>query len=183
MRSCIRDTALACRSAQLAVVLVLLYGSLSLVERFGCDDAGRWYIGVVVVAMLLGDIAVDTFSFVLSYTHSRPFERSRDVPQFISGRLTGLLERLFFSVCVGVDLGGSAVAMVAWTTIKNTTFWSKFIRNDTSGSYDALRTYFALLLSFLSMFFALLGGLVCRGADPLGRAAEALIWWISTLLW
>ena len=39
--------------------------------------------------------------------------------------LTGMVERLFFTVVVALELPGSAIAMIGWLTLKMATNWNK----------------------------------------------------------
>lgn len=75
--------------------------------------------------------------------------------------LTGVTERLFFTVLVGLDIPGVSAAMVGWLALKLATNWNHPAWKERT---DA-RTFglSALLAGLVSMMFALLGGLICAG--------------------
>jgi hypothetical protein len=83
---------------------------------------------------------------------------SRPVPPW----LRGVMERAFFSVIVALNISGAAIAMIAWLTLKMVTNW-----NRPGGSRDLkeIRLAFsALLAGLVSMGFAIVGGVICRGS-------------------
>ena len=78
--------------------------------------------------------------------------------------LIGLVERLFFTIVIAFDVSGAAIAMVGWIAVKLIPNWELFVRH---GATNKPLAFSSLLGSLCSMFFALLGGLICRGS----------IWW------
>jgi hypothetical protein len=74
--------------------------------------------------------------------------------KFIPGWLTGLIERLFFTLLIAFEISGTGIAMVAWITVKMLQKWHGEHKN-----YSFLR----LLSGMVSMLFALVGGLICSG--------------------
>ena len=77
--------------------------------------------------------------------------------------LTGLLERLFFTTAVALNISGVVVAMVGWITIK---MYSGHLHGSrtsltNSGMKKAI-TIWALLNGVVSMLFALIGGAIVR---------------------
>jgi len=73
--------------------------------------------------------------------------------KFIPGWLTGLIERLFFTILVASNISGTGTAMVGWITVKMFQKWHGEHKN-----YSLLR----LLSGMVSMLFALIGGLLIR---------------------
>ena len=91
-----------------------------------------------------------------------PESSERQVPLLI----TGSAERLFFTLIVAFNVSGAAIAMVAWIALK--LLASRPYREERAmeeGAATPLAFEFAGLLGNLSsMFFALVGGLICRVA-------------------
>jgi hypothetical protein len=87
---------------------------------------------------------------------------TKEVPPW----LMGAVERLFFTVLIGVDVSGTPTAMIGWLALKLATNWN---HPDWKAKPD-IRTFAlsALLGGLISMFFALLGGLVCARRLSLG---------------
>jgi len=68
--------------------------------------------------------------------------------------VTGIIERVFFTVVVAFDVSGTATAMMGWIAIKMAAVWNV--------SQPRAATIFTALGGLMSMFFALTGGLICR---------------------
>ena len=84
-------------------------------------------------------------------------EGSKGVPPW----LTGIIERLFFTVLIGLDVSGVPTAMVGWLALKLATNWNHpDWKNKPNARTFALS---ALLGGLVSMFFAMIGGLICAG--------------------
>ncbi|MER2998450.1 hypothetical protein [Pontibacter populi] len=125
----------------------------------------KWYIGIVIVAVTGGGFVVASLQFILENNFLKRQNNIEFVPNWLSGLITGYLERTFFGVCVAIDLGGVIGGMIAWTVLKDTALWSQFFKNPDAKPKNRLkdfkRAYTALILGFTSMFFALIGGIVC----------------------
>ena len=121
----------------------------------------KFTLGIVLISLLFGNIAAG-----IAYAFS-----GAQSPK-VSSIVTGLSERLFFCVAVGNSVGGAGVAMIAWTALKNTSYW-KAIFNDESSESTIQNGY--VVSSLVSLFFAMLGGLVIRDesafelAQPVGH--------------
>ena len=107
----------------------------------------------------------------------------REIPPW----LVGILERSFFTVVIAFDVSAAGAAIMAWVAIKMATDWNRInVKNvppsgappsakstvpiNSSTIDEATLRVFALSAlygSLLSMFFALIGGLICKGD----------IWW------
>src|SRR5215510_6686967 len=120
----------------------------------------KWVIGILF--SLIGDIVTRFFLKGLRYklgTLPKPriSAGGKEVPPW----LTGALERLFFTVLIGFEIPGVVTAMVGWLALKLATNWN---HPDWKDKSDARTFAFSALLGGLvSMFFALLGGLICAG--------------------
>ena len=77
----------------------------------------------------------------------------------IPGIIVGPAERLFFTIMIVYDISGTAIAMIMWITIKMAQGWGP---NKEDKNYAFSR----LLGGMISMFFALIGGLLIRYLDP-----------------
>jgi hypothetical protein len=73
--------------------------------------------------------------------------------------ITGIAERFFFTLIIAFDVSGGAVAMIAWLGAKMAVNWNRL-----SGENPVARGFSmtALQTGMVSLFFALLGGLICR---------------------
>lgn len=79
--------------------------------------------------------------------------------------LLGILERIFFSVLVAFGVSGVATAMTIWIGTKMATGWNRI-----AGGGDTWRRMLAfngLISSLVSLFFAVVGGLIANGSIPL----------------
>tara|TARA_R110002111_G_scaffold189680_4_gene254960 strand:- start:289 stop:717 length:429 start_codon:yes stop_codon:yes gene_type:complete len=128
----------------------------------------RWLIGFLVA--LSGNAVIGRFVDWMrnritggQWTDDKP-------PSPISPRLVGIIECLFFTLAVAFDMNGVIVAMVGWITVKMAANWgSRNVPEGMSGDREDFRLS-ALLGGLVSMGFALVGGLICRGS----------IWWWPT---
>jgi hypothetical protein len=75
--------------------------------------------------------------------------------------LTGMIERLFFSTLVAFNVAGIAAAMIGWIALKLATNWNRDYWKKTPSA--RLFGFSALLAGLVSMLFAFLGGLICKG--------------------
>lgn len=118
-----------------------------------------WVYGLLV-SVIAGGVAAHIFLDLLR----RWLGLERKKPGSVSPWLTGAVERLFFTVLIGV-VGlqpGFPAAMVGWLALKLATNWNHpqdYKRNPKRRAY----TFSALLAGLISMLFAALGGLVCHG--------------------
>jgi hypothetical protein len=78
----------------------------------------------------------------------------------IDNWLVGLIERPFFTVLVASEVSGTAVAILGWIALKMVFDWGVISWKE--GDRLARSYLFTALLGNLSsMFFALIGGLIC----------------------
>jgi hypothetical protein len=114
----------------------------------------RWLIGLAV-SLGIGYVGAATTLWVLNSRigfdpSTEP--RGPGVPAWI----TGIIERLFFTVAVGLDISGTAIAMIGWITVK------MFTDLNRPGKPFSAAATVSLLASLVSMLFALIGGSVIR---------------------
>jgi hypothetical protein len=123
----------------------------------------RWIVGLVV-SLGVGGLVVWLFLCVLRRSLGLRCKPPRADPG-VPGWLTGFVERLFFTILVGVDVtGASTVAiaglMLGWMGLKLASNWNRPEQKD-----PIIRVYAfcALLAGLLSMLFAFVGGWICSG--------------------
>ena len=133
-------------------------------------DAEHWIIGLIV-SLVLGYWVTDS---VLDYLREGrrlesdqpkgPKPEEAKVP-LIGGGKVGLIERTFFTLVVAFDMGGVITAMMAWVAAKMVVNWKRGIQYEETMSKKEhwMLERSALLGSMVSMIFALVGGLICRG--------------------
>lgn len=119
----------------------------------------EWTIGLLF-AVVAGSVATWIFLKALRWWLGLPpkprlSRGARGVPPW----LTGVVERIFFTVLVGLEVSGAPAAMIGWLALKLATNWNHPDWKEKPNS----RTFAlsALLGGLISMFFALLGGLIC----------------------
>ncbi len=118
----------------------------------------RWIIGLVF-SLGIGWLVTGIFlrrlrAFIGLPTQGDVESGIREIPPW----LVGLIERLFFTLLVAFGVSGTAVAMMVWITLKMATNWNR------PGEENPVPLAFsALLADLVSMLFALIGGLICKG--------------------
>lgn len=121
----------------------------------------RWAIGLVVS---LGGGWLAAWGVLKLW---RPEEEDQDHGIGVPNWMMGLGERLFFTPVVGLELSGAVVAMMVWLTVKMVTGWNRLTSDDgqraTDGAARTRRAMASLFASLVSMFFALIGGLIGAG--------------------
>lgn len=118
-----------------------------------------WSLGLLV-SLGLGHIVVDQFHTRLTKGTGLP---EKPAGPHVANWLTGFVERLFFTLVIGLGAGTAAPAvMIGWLGLKLATNWN---HPDFKGNPEARAFAFvALLTGLLSMTFAWLGGTVCARA-------------------
>lgn len=89
-------------------------------------------------------------------------ELPKGAPRPVPGWLTGLIERLLFTWLVALSVSGTAVAMIAWLSIKLAAGWNR-PEGEMSVAIWRGKASSALLAGVVSMLFALAGGILCQG--------------------
>jgi hypothetical protein len=116
----------------------------------------RWIVGLAV-SLAIGGLFTGWFLGQLRSYLNIAKPAGRDVPNW----LIGISERLFFTVLVAFSISGTAIAMIGWITVKVIPNWELYIKHGTS---NKPLVWSSLLASLCSLFFALIGGLICRGS-------------------
>ena len=119
----------------------------------------EWTIGLLF-SLIAGGVITDLFLRLLRHWLGVPPKpRLNDGSKGIPSWLTGAVERLFFAGLIGLEVSGVPTAMVGWLALKLATNWN---HPDWKERPNARTFAFSALLGGLvSMFFALLGGLMC----------------------
>ena len=104
-----------------------------------------------------------------TWLHDR-IKPPRPVGEGVPAGFTGFVERAGFFLFVVFDMPGITVSMMVWLGIKMAANWNRpgLVPSDDSdaGARRARGAIAAAVLGLLSMGFALVGGLICRGAIP-----------------
>ena len=114
----------------------------------------RWALGLVVVSLGSGHFIIEYGLRLLR----QYIVKQKSLGQLgIPAPVVGAVERLFFTPAVAYYGGWAVAAMIPWIVFKMKITWGEVNR--------PLLPYptTSLLGSLLSMFFALVGGLICRG--------------------
>ena len=131
----------------------------------------RWFFGLGIFALGLGWLCTWLFlKGIRSYIETKATKRNETeifnemiAPLDVPSWFIGLTERTFFVILVAFELSAVAVAMIVWLTVKmlyNGNIFSDDKKNITVRSL----AFSALLANLISMLFALIGGLICRGS-------------------
>jgi hypothetical protein len=137
----------------------------------------RWLVGLLV-SLVLGSIFIWFFLLIVRRdlpeekppaAGAQPDQKPTAVEAQIRGvpaSITGMVERLFFTVLVAMDASGVPTAMVAWIGVKMAANWNRPGRGDSS----EVRVWAisALLAGLISMLFAYIGGWICSGVIGIG---------------
>ena len=130
----------------------------------------RWFFGLGVFALGLGWLLIYFFlEIVRIHIKAKAGERGEqkayeDVikPLDVPSWLVGLMERTFFTVLVASNVSATALAILAWVTLKMAFSWNIVWRETESITIRSL-AFSALLANLFSMLFALIVGLICLG--------------------
>ena len=130
----------------------------------------RWFFGLGVFALGLGWLSIYFFlEIVHIHIKAKADERGEqkvydDVikPLDVPSWLVGLMERTFFTVLVASNVSATALAILAWVTLKMAFSW-KIVWGERESITVRSLAFSALLANLFSMLFALIGGLICRG--------------------
>jgi hypothetical protein len=95
--------------------LLLKHGFSTLQVMHIYDEVKRWLIGLFV-AVVVGSVVVSLFLYFvrgLIGIGDKPKPQIKRVPPW----LTGFVERFVFAVLIGLDVPGSATAMMGWLAL------------------------------------------------------------------
>ncbi len=126
----------------------------------------RWIIGLLV-SLLIGHYASRKFRD-LRNKHIRNLckdhkaidrQNEQSFNNDILTMVTGLIERMFFTLIIAFDVSGSAVAMMGWLAAKMAVNWK---RQPGDSPINRAFSMTALQAGMMSLLFLLIGGLICR---------------------
>ena len=117
---------------------------------------GKLIIGLVF-ALFLGHFVTD---FLVNWLRKHTGEEVAS--NNIMAILIGSFERLLFFPLVACDMPGVATAIIAWIALKTAPDWER-LKNEKNLETLKGPAFIRLLGNLLSMFFALVGGLICGG--------------------
>lgn len=124
-----------------------------------------WFIGLLVVSSGIGHFVTEWFNNWVDERIGPSDKPGALGRKFLSPALTGCLERLFFTLAVAFGMPGAIVAMIGWLAVKMANGWQR--RGPEENDEDFEKTlafgFGALLAGLVSMMFALVGGVICRG--------------------
>ncbi|MFH2012571.1 MAG: hypothetical protein ABIJ37_07735 [Pseudomonadota bacterium] len=128
----------------------------------------QWLVGLTI-SLGIGHIVTHfSLKWLRSYIGIQKDDYLSSKFKGVPGWLIGLIERLFFTFIIAFDVSGSATAMIVWVATKMLSGWHRTGIGDKLKIEDIVPISFSALLgSLVSMFFALIGGLICQGR----------IWW------
>jgi len=147
------------------IFVVTVFGLIVWREEIARMDAPpRWAIGMAF-SLLIG--AFTTWAF-LTWLRAHlklgedPLGRQAHGTLPVPPWLTGGMERLFFTSIIGLGISGAPIAMIGWITVKMVSNWNR-PGIDPTDARPVRGAFSALLAGLVSMFFAGVGGVVCRG--------------------
>ena len=115
------------------------------------------------VSLIGGGISAWLFLIILRWwMHLSKEKAGDDETRAVPSWLTGVIERLFFTLLVYFKLSGVPAAMLIWLTLKMVTNWNSPLRKETDKKHTKL-AFTALLAGLISLGFAVFGGLIARG--------------------
>lgn len=126
------------------------------------EPLSRWAIGMAFSVIVGSGVTWAFLKGLRKYQRLEKDAESNDDSRAVPPWLTGMMERAFFTVIVALDISGAAIAMIGWLTLKMVTNWNR------SGGYRDIKqvrlAFSALMAGLLSMLFAVVGGVICRGS-------------------
>ena len=119
----------------------------------------RWALGLVVVSLGMGYFIIEYgLRFLRQYVVKQKSLGQPGVP----APVVGVIERLFFTLAVAFYGEWVLPVMIAWIVLKMKITWGE-VNMPLKGKWLPYPTT-SLLGNFASMFFALIGGLICGGS-------------------
>ena len=126
----------------------------------------RWIVGLAF-ALVLGQVITGLFLSMLRKNiglTEKP--RSEDTPKRIPPWVTGTVERLVFTIFVGINAAAAPTAMIAWLALKLATNWNHPQWH--SDPQTRIFAFSALLAGLISLTCAYVGGLIANGQIYVG---------------
>jgi hypothetical protein len=155
-------------TAVVTTFLILWYCNIQQME-IKDQIAFLWILGPVV-ALVLGHLWATSFLKVMrNRIYYRAVKNKEEIePVFtfslpVPATVLGVIERIFFGALVAFDISATGAAMVTWILVKMATDWNRILAQKGESGPRAL-AFTSLSASMISLFFALIGGLICRTA-------------------
>lgn len=120
------------------------------------EIVNQWVTGLFV-SLVIGSIVTRLFLHIVRKRIGYVKPNYALVPYWV----LGLVEGVFFTVAVAFNLPGVVIAMIAWMVAKMAAHWGS-AESEVQPNIAAVR-FSALLGSMISLFFAMIGGLICSG--------------------
>jgi nitrate/nitrite transporter NarK len=128
----------------------------------------NWLVGIGLISLILGSLITWIVwklldNYFKNTAKNKNWELDSDDIEKITIQpiLIGILERLVFSFLVAMEVSGVPTAIVGWMALKMASGWNRIVSGETK--YKML-AFNGLIVSLLSLFFAVLGGLVANGS-------------------
>jgi len=126
-----------------------------------------WLIGIGLVSLLLGSL-ITWVAWEMLDKYFKRMARMKgwaldadDTEKIIMQPIViGILERLVFSFLVAMEVSGVSTAIIGWIALKMASGWNRIAEGKTK--YKVL-AFNGLIVSLLSLFIAVLGGLIANG--------------------
>lgn len=150
--------------AGLALVVTVVCLIVWRAEIVGMDQPLRWAVGMAFSLVVGGFTTWAFLTWLRSHLNlgENPLGREAHGTLPVPPWLTGVMERLFFTTIIGLGIVGAPIAMIGWITVKMVSNWNR-AGIDPADARPVRGAFSALLAGLVSMFFAGVGGAVCRG--------------------
>jgi len=142
-----------------------------------------WWIGGLFVSLVIGQWLT---RISLEWIRGKIKERAKEIDKIKDSNfddfygigyfppwVTGTIERLFFTILVAFNVSGTATAMMVWISVKMATNWLIVIK-DEKEQWKRQMAFSALLGTMISLFFALIGGLMFHEGNNI--ISEKTVW-------
>ena len=158
----------------LALTIFLIFSYMAILSTEPTVRVVLLWIHGSVVALVLGHLwTVTALHLIRNYVYGRTLKRQEQIAAIyidslaLPGWAVGTIERVFFGALVAFDISATAAGMVTWILVKMATDWHRILgsgQQNADPMYGPRSLAFGSLLgSMISLFFALIGGMVCRG--------------------
>lgn len=117
-----------------------------------------WFLGYFVSVVVGGVVVEGCWRWGRQCIGMPPYKRKG-----VSPWVTGVVERLFFTLAAAIDPSTTIPAMIGWLAIKMAANWERAPESDPFHRSGAV---LAAVLGLISMGFALGGGLICKLGIP-----------------
>ncbi|MFZ2445850.1 MAG: hypothetical protein WAW37_05795 [Syntrophobacteraceae bacterium] len=89
--------------------------------------------------------------------------------------LTGILERLFFTILIAFNVSGVAGGIFTWMVVKMVSGWNRYV-GEKEETWRRVLAFNALINNLVSLFFGVIGGLIANGTIniPWTRTGHAI---------